>query len=129
MGVTDAELELLKILWDRGPHSPRELRDVLAARRRDRAYTTVQTLLHRLLRKGLVAREKRGANRVYRARRSRDELLADQLDELAERVCDGARTPLLLSLARAERMTPEELARLKGVLARSARRRRRRRGR
>ncbi len=98
--VSDAELALLKELWDEGPATPAELHVRLNSRGEERAYTTVQTLLHRLFDKGWVTRRAEGQARRYAAKRGRDELLAGQLDALAQRVCDGMASPLMQTLVR-----------------------------
>ena len=59
-GVSDAELGVLKALWERGPATVRDLRAHLEAQGRRWAYTTVQTLLQRLEAKGCVSCERGG---------------------------------------------------------------------
>ncbi len=115
-GVSDAELEVLKGLWTNGPTSPNVLRDQLSREGTEWAYTTVQTLLHRLLRKGYVARARDGVAQVYRAAVDREELLAEHMNDLAERMCEGAASPLFLSLLRSQRFTRAELARFREML-------------
>jgi len=120
--VSEAELGLLEALWEEGPASPAELLERARARgARRRAYTTVQTLLHRLHAKGYVSRERRGTASVYAARRSREEVLAQHVDDLARRLCDGLATPLVQSLVRTSRLSADEIARLRRVLAHAER--------
>ena len=61
--VSEAELEVLKALWERGPGTVRELREALGPQGRGWAYTTVQTLLQRLEAKGCVHSARGGAAR------------------------------------------------------------------
>jgi BlaI family transcriptional regulator, penicillinase repressor len=124
--ISDAELAVLKRLWDKGPGTTRELRDGLAEGEVDWAYTTVQTLLHRLLRKGYVTREPRGPAQVYSADCSQDELLRRHMNDLAARVCDGKATPLVLSLVEGRRFSKAELRRLRETLDEAEARARRR---
>lgn len=119
--ISAAEHELLAVLWEEGPASPAELRARLRARGSRRAYTTVQTLLHRLLAKGYAVRESRGAAKVYGARGAREEVLAEHLDDLARRFCDGLASPLVQSLVSTSRLSAEEIARLRRLLARAQR--------
>lgn len=114
-GISDAELAVLEALW-KAPGAPNELQDRLALAGPGWAYTTVQTLLHRLLEKGFVAREKVGVAQIYRARVDRDELMARHVTDLAARLCDGAMSPLLLSLVKTRRFSKSELARFRELL-------------
>ena len=115
-GVTDAELTLLKLLWEPGTHTPVGLQEALAEEGTDWAYTTVQTLLHRLLKKGYVSREKVGVTQVYRAEVDRDALLQEHMSDLAERLCEGASTPLLLNLVKSRRFSKKDLAHFRSIL-------------
>src|SRR5687768_8738246 len=71
---TDGELEILHVLWDRGPSTVRDVLEVLNAKR-PRAYTSVMSLLNIMVDKGLVNREADGRAFVYRARRPRERTL------------------------------------------------------
>ena len=115
-GVSDAELSVMKALWTAGPNTPQGLRERLAGEGMDWAYTTVQTLLHRLLRKGYVERAREGVAQIYTASVDREELLAAHMNDLAERMCEGAASPLLLSLVRSKRFSRAELARFREIL-------------
>ena len=115
--LSDAELEVLKVLWDLGEGTVRDVLDA-SSQGGDRgwAYTTVQTLLGRLQEKGFVESSKEGRAFVFRPSVSRDDLVARSLEELAERVCDGAAMPLLLNLVRSTSFSAEELARFRQLL-------------
>src|ERR1700712_4448401 len=95
---SDGELEVLKTLWDGGPATVRGVDEALRGRGVKRAYTTVQTLLNRLQTKGHVASESQGPALVYRAASTRDDLLRDRLRDLADQLCEGEPTPLVLTL-------------------------------
>ena len=69
---TPAELEVLKILWSRGPATVREVRETLKGQRRRRAYTSVMSLLGVMTDKGLVKRKQHGRAFLYTARTPRD---------------------------------------------------------
>ena len=114
-GISDAELAVLEVLW-KTPAAPNELQERLAKSGPDWAYTTVQTLLHRLLAKGFVRRKKAGVAQIYTAAVDRDELLARHVSDLADRLCAGAVSPLLLSLVKTKRFTKGELARFRDLL-------------
>jgi len=119
-GITDAELDVLKTLWTDGPATPRDVLHRLKRVGRSWAYTTVQTLLMRLHEKGFVASDRSARAHVFRAKVSRDDLIARELGELADRVCGGAASPLVLSLVRGRKFTPEELEDFREMLDRLA---------
>ncbi|MCA9287924.1 MAG: BlaI/MecI/CopY family transcriptional regulator [Phycisphaerales bacterium] len=114
----DAELEVLKVLWDRGPLTVREVLGILQERGRDLAYTTVLTMMTRLEAKGAVASNRSGPAYVYRPRVSRDRIRRDRLKGLVEQLFDGAPGSLVLSLMKSESFTPEELAEFRGLIER-----------
>ena len=74
-GLSESEVEVLKVLWDLGPSTVRAVNRELTSRGRRWAYTTVSTLLLRLSTKGCVAGDSSAVPHVYRATVSRDELV------------------------------------------------------
>jgi predicted transcriptional regulator len=117
--LTDAERDVLKVLWERPAATVREVLDRLPRGPRSagpRAYTTVQTLLHRLVAKGYAAADKRGAAHVFRAAVSREQLLQQRLTDLADELCEGTASPLLLALVEGRRFSPEEIERFRRLL-------------
>ncbi len=109
---TGRELEILKVLWEHGPSSVREVHRHLAPGE-DLAYNTVQTLLRIMEEKELVTHHVEGRTFIYTPRYSRDESAARFLD----RVFDGAADQLVLSLLRTERISPAELERMHALIA------------
>jgi BlaI family transcriptional regulator, penicillinase repressor len=114
-GISEAELAVLEALWE-SPGPPNELQERLARGGPEWAYTTVQTLLHRLLEKGFVARKRDGVAQIYSAAIDRDELLARHVSDLAARLCGGAVSPLVLSLVKTRRFSKGELARFRALI-------------
>ena len=110
----ERELEVMKALWkvDRGT-----VYDVQKTIKGRRAYTTVQTMLNHLERKGLVGHDVEGRTFVYYAKASRDKTLKDHLADLVERVFDGSVQSVLASLGEAEGLSDDELAELKRLMA------------
>jgi predicted transcriptional regulator len=119
-GLSDSERQVLKVLWDRGAGTVREINGELARRGRRWAYTTVATLLQRLAAKQYVASDPSTIPHVYRAAVSRDELLERRLQDAADELCDGRAAPLVLALVQGARFSPEELARLRRMLDEAA---------
>jgi BlaI family penicillinase repressor len=118
--VSDAELEVLKVLWAGGAMTVRDVAVALRKQRRRLAYNTVLTLLSRLREKGYVEADRRESAHLFRAVVTRDGLLGSSLAALADRVCDGTASPLLLALVKDQRLSQGELAELRELLDRLA---------
>ena len=114
--VSDAELEVLKVLWDAGPSTVRDVAGTLRRQRRRLAYNTVLTLLSRLRDKGYVAADRRGTAHLFQAIVSRDDLVGFSLAALADRVCEGAASPLMLALVRGQKFSAGEIAHFRKLL-------------
>ena len=121
--VSDAELDVLKVLWQRGASTVRQVEAQLRRRKRRWAYNTVLTLLSRLREKGYVASDRAGDKsgeagtaHLFRAAVSRDQLLRHGLSELADRMCDGTASPLVHALVQGQRFSAEEIARFRKML-------------
>ena len=114
--ITESELSVLRILWDRGPSTIRQLTDVLHPQGGPPQYATVQKLLDRIEAKGYVRRDRTLFVHVFAAVLNRDELIGRRLRSLAETLCDGSLTPLLTHLARAKNLTDEERLALRTII-------------
>ncbi len=112
--ISDAELEVLKVLWE---HEPCTVRDLLGRlHERQWAYTTVQTLLQRLETKGYVKADRTALAHVFRTSVSRDGMVRNRLADLRDRICGGTTAPLILNLVRGQRFTAQELATFRELL-------------
>jgi BlaI family penicillinase repressor len=118
--LSDSEREVLRVLWDHGPRPIREINQVLESQGRQWAYTTVATLLQRLVVKKFVASDSSAVPHVYRALVSRDELLDRRLKDAAEELCDGRAAPLVLALVQGNQFSPDEVVRLRRLLDEAA---------
>jgi predicted transcriptional regulator len=114
--VSDTELEVLKVLWEHGAGTVRDLDAVLRRQGRRWAYNTVLTLLQRLQTKGYVTTTKRGLAHVFQASVSRDKLLAQRLQDLANQLCEGTTIPLVLALVEGHRFKPAEIDQFRRLL-------------
>jgi len=114
--VSDAELEVLKVLWTGGPATVRDVGASLRRRRRRLAYNTVLTLLSRLREKGYVAADRRDTAHLFRAKVTREDLIGSTLSDLADRVCDGTASPLVHALVRGQRFSADEIAHFRKLL-------------
>ncbi len=116
--VSDAELHLLKVLWERGPSTVRQLLDGLGKAKPRWAYTTAQTLLMRLVQKGYVTATKQGRTHLFEAAVAKDDLIGQELRDLAARVCEGDTAPLMLALVEQNTFSASEVRRLRELLDR-----------
>jgi BlaI family penicillinase repressor len=116
--LSDAELEVLKVLWNEGPATVREVKGALRQQGRSWAHTTVLTLLQRLESKGFAASDKSGMAHVFRAAMTRDKLLRERLSHLAAELCEGTATPLVRALVEGHRFTTEEIEHFRQLIDR-----------
>jgi len=114
--VSDAEREVLLVLWEHPSLAVREIAEKLAESGASWQRTTVLTLLSRLEKKGYIASDRSGHAYVYRAVVSRDELVHQRMQELANELCDGRPAPLLLAFAERQKFTPQEIAELQRLV-------------
>jgi len=113
--LTELQLSILRLLWQRGEATVAELWEALYDERR-LAQTTVATLVARLQRRGIVARRTRDRQFLYRATITESDVRHSMVSELTERLFAGDRTELVNHLVSASDMAPGDLARLKQVL-------------
>src|SRR5262245_49718793 len=115
---TQAELEILRALWQRGPSSVREVQQVLAEGR-ETGYTTVLKLLQIMSGKGLVFRDERERSHVYRAALPQEQTQQQLVRDLLERAFDGSASQLILQALATRRATPEEMREIRRMLDRA----------
>jgi predicted transcriptional regulator len=106
--VTDAELAVLQILWEHGAMTIRHITEKVYPHDPETQYSTVKRLLARLEAKGYVLRDARGTAHVFVAKVDRDGLVGRRLEALADKLCEGSISPLLMHLARDERLTEKQ---------------------
>jgi predicted transcriptional regulator len=114
--ITDAELAVLQLLWERGRETIRRLTETLYPNGTGVHYATVQKLLERLEGKRCVRRDRTAWPHVFEPIIQRDALICRRIQATADKLCDGAIAPLLSSLVRATRMTAEERQSLRELL-------------
>ena len=93
------------------------MRELLERLGNEWAYTTVQTLVGRLVEKGYVRADRKDLAHVFAATTARDELARRQVQDVASSLLDGAVAPLLLRLVEGTKFTAAELARFRELLA------------
>ncbi len=113
--LTDAELELMRILWDREEGT---VRDVMAALppERDLAYTTVSTIVRILEKKGFVTSRKVGRTHIYRPTVERPRYEARTLRHVLGSLFDGSPAALVRRLVGEQSLSDEDIAELRELL-------------
>lgn len=114
--VTDAELAILQVLWEKGQATVRDLVERLYPTGTTSDLATVQKLLKRLESKDCVLRDRSGWPHVFRPGIQRDELIVRRLRNTAEALCNGSLAPLLTNLVKTGDVSGEEIDRLRGLL-------------
>jgi predicted transcriptional regulator len=114
---TDAELAILRVLWNRGPSTVRQVHDLILDEQ-PIGYTTVLKLMQIMTEKGLVVRDERQRAHIYRSRlteqRTQRQLLADLLD----RAFEGSAPKLVMQALTTKKASPDDLAAIRQLLDR-----------
>jgi predicted transcriptional regulator len=106
--LTPQELELMKVVWQRGTATVRDVYEALLERRRI-AYTTVMTMLNVLEKKGHLAKRAEGRSYVYAPVRPKQRVLGAMVRDFVERVFDGSAEPLLVHLLEERQLSEKDL--------------------
>ena len=114
--LTNRELEVMQTFWKRGAITAQEARDELARAGVDRAYTTVATLIRILTEKGFLKQTTTERPFLFVAARSYEDVSRRLLGDLLDRVFQGSRELLLVSLMEREKLSAKERARLEKLL-------------
>ena len=96
--VSDTELAILNVLWDRGPVAVRTIVEAVYGRHSQSLHTTVKSLLERLINKEFASCDRSGFVHLFSATIDREAFVGGQIDQIAENVFAGRVTPILLSL-------------------------------
>lgn len=115
--LTELQLAILRVLWDRGEATVQDIWEALHAER-GLAQTTVATMLTRLERRGVVTRRAESRQYRYRAAVTEPEVQHSMVGELTERLFDGDVTALVQHLLAGEDMSPGDIARIRDMIER-----------
>lgn len=114
--VTDAELAILQVLWEKGEATVRDLVQRLYPTETTSDLATVQKLLKRLEAKECVLRDRTGWPHIFRPGIERDELIVRRLQNTADALCGGSIAPLFTNLVRTGQVDNAEIERLRALL-------------
>ena len=116
--LTRLELEIMHVLWETGAANVQTVQQQLG---RELAYTTVQTMLNILHRKGKVKRTLKDRAYFYKPAVSRRQVVRHAVADIVERLFGGSAESLVMSLVETKHLTPQKLARLQKLLAEAKR--------
>ena len=111
--LTPLELEIMHVLWNEGPSNVQAVQQHLE---RELAYTTVQTMLNILHRKGKVKRTLKDRAYFYQPVVSRSHVVGNHVSDLIERLFGGSAESLVMSLVETKHLTPKKLAQLQKLI-------------
>lgn len=112
---TDAELTILRILWERGPSTVKEVHDALAG---TTGYTTVLKLLQIMLEKGRVKREEERRPHIYRATKPKAQTQTQFVQGLIGKLFEGSAAQLAMHALEKSPVSPEELQEIRELIDR-----------
>lgn len=114
--VTEGELSILEVIWERETPTSRDIADTIYEQVSDSKVASVQKLLERLEAKGCIARDRSERAHQFRALVSREAFLQHRLRALADRLCDGAITPLVTTLLRSKGISKKNREQLRQLI-------------
>jgi BlaI family transcriptional regulator, penicillinase repressor len=113
---TDAELAILRVLWERGPSTVRQVHEVLSDAR-DTGYTTTLKLMQIMADKGLVTRDESARTHVYAAAVNEEHTQEQLVKDLVDRAFGGSAAALVMRALDAEGTSAEELREIRKLIA------------
>lgn len=114
--VTDAELAVLQVLWEKGTATVRDIVAILYPAGTPSDLATVQKLLKRLENKTCISRNRNSWPHEFQPAIQRDDLISRRLQSTANQLCEGSILPLLTQLVRLQEVTGEDRAALREML-------------
>ena len=112
---TDVELAILRVLWQRGPSTVREVHEVLSGSR-DTGYSTTLKMMQVMLEKGLLTRDDSVRPQVYAPAQAEEQTQRQMLDELLSKVFGGSARKLVMRAVESEQVSAAELAEIRKLL-------------
>jgi BlaI family transcriptional regulator, penicillinase repressor len=111
---TDAELAILRVLWEHGPSTVRQVHEALATR--ETGYTTTLKLMQIMTEKGLVTRDESSRTHVYASSVSEEQTQGDLVRDLVDRAFGGSATALVLRALSSHETSPDELREIRRII-------------
>ena len=106
--LTDAELEIMHVVWDLDGGTVRQVHEILN-QQRPLAYTTVMTMMNILESKGHLSKHKDGRAFVYQPVKTKSAVISGLVEDFVSRVFQGSAQPLVLSLVKDRKLSEDDL--------------------
>lgn len=106
--LTDAELEIMHVVWEIDGGTVRQVHEILN-QQRPLAYTTVMTMMNILEEKGHLSRSKEGRAYRYEPVRPKSQVISGMVDDFVGRVFEGSAAPLVVSLVKDKKLSKKDL--------------------
>ena len=113
---TDSELEILGVLWEKGPSTVRQVHSQLAERKKEIGYTTVLKLMQIMAEKALVVRDESNRSHVYEAKFEQEQTQQLLLTDLLKRAFGGAADRLVMQALRTKKISDSEIQEIRKML-------------
>lgn len=114
-GPTDRELTILRILWDKGPSTVRQVNEAMS-QAEDTGYTTTLKLMQIMTEKGLLARDESTFKHVYRPALTEEKTQKELVGDLLDRAFSGSAEKLVMRALSAKKVSANELAKIRKML-------------
>ncbi|MHC4346262.1 MAG: BlaI/MecI/CopY family transcriptional regulator [Planctomycetota bacterium] len=114
-GPTDRELAILRVLWERGPSTVRQVNEAISADR-STGYTTTLKLMQIMTEKGLVVRDESDRTHVYKANVAEEQTQRQLVGDLMDRAFGGSARKLVMQALAAKKVSAGELTKIKQLL-------------
>ncbi len=114
-GPTDRELAILRILWDRGPSTVREVNEAMN-QDSTTGYTTTLKLMQIMMEKGLVVRDESKWKHVYKPAMSEEKTQKQLVGDLVDKAFEGSAAKLVMRALSAKKVSVKELAKIREIL-------------
>jgi predicted transcriptional regulator len=113
--LTEQELEIMKVIWERGAATVRDVYEDMRERKTV-AYTTVMTMMNILETKGHLVKRPEGRAYVYEPAQAKTQVISGMVQDFLDRVFNGAAQPLLLNLVRDKKLSKDDLDEITRVI-------------
>ena len=112
---TNAELEILQVLWERGPSTVRQIHERLGSNR-ETGYTTTLKLMQIMVQKGLLVRDESSRTHLYRDAQAQEKTQRQLVKSLVRRAFGGSVPGLVMQALSTKKASAEELAEIRRLL-------------
>ena len=116
--LSKTEWSIMKICWEKGESTARTIYEE-SLKEKKREYSSVKTMLDRIVNKGYLKRKKFGPLWIYEPTVSRPKVLAQAIDNFVDTVLDNALTPLFTHFLKKEKLSPEDIEALEQLIKKS----------